>query len=135
MMSEFKPSCPRCGSQHTVKNGRIHNKKPKHKCQDGGRQFIENPTKKYIDPTILDYINKMLLEKNSLAGIARFTGVSKKWLQDYVNALYAKVPQQLEVTLKPPGKLTIECDKVGASCLPDVPAGRVTRRVFCQQQR
>ena len=45
------------------------------------------------------------------AGIARVTGVSKKWLQDYVNTLYAKVPQQLEVTLKPPGKLTIECDE------------------------
>lgn len=111
MSSEFKPICPRCGSQHIVKNGRIHNKKPKHKCQDCGRQFIENPTKKYVDPTILNYIDKMLLEKISLAGIARVTGVSKKWLQDYVNALYSKVSQQLEVTSKLSGKLTIECDE------------------------
>ncbi len=77
-MSETKPICPRCGSQHTVKNGRIHNKKPKHKCQDCGRQFIENPTKKYISHPTLDYINKMLLEKIPLAGIARVTGVSRK---------------------------------------------------------
>ena len=110
-MSETKPICPRCGSQRTVKNGRIHNKKPKRKCLDCGRQFVENSTKKYISSTTLDYINKMLLEKIPLAGIARVTGVSKKWLQDYVNALYAKVSLQLEVTLKHPGKLTIECDE------------------------
>ena len=61
MSSEFKPICPRCGSQHIVKNGRIHNKKPKHKCQDCGRQFIENPPKKYVDPNILNYIDKILL--------------------------------------------------------------------------
>ena len=113
-MSEIKPICPRCGSQCTVKNGRIHNKKPKHKCQDCGRQFVENPTKKYVSPPPLDYINKMLLEKIPLAGIARVTGVSKKWLQDYVNALYTKVPLQVEVTSKHPGKLTIECDEVGS---------------------
>ena len=111
MISGFNLICPRCDSQHIVKNGRIHNKKPKFKCQDCGRQFIENPTKKYVDPTILNYIGKMLLEKIPLAGIARVTGVSKKWLQDYVNALYSKVSQQLEVTSKLSGKLTIECDE------------------------
>lgn len=111
MSSEFKPICPRCSSQHIVKNGRIHNKKPKYKCQDCGRQFIENPTKKYVDPTILNYIDKMLLEKIPLAGIARITGVSKKWLQNYVNAIYSKVSHQIEVTSKPLGKLTIECDE------------------------
>ncbi len=52
----------------------------------------------------------MLLEKIPLAGITWVTGVFKKWLQDYVNALYSKVPQQLEVTSKHEGKLTIECD-------------------------
>jgi hypothetical protein len=37
--------------------------------------------------------------------------------------LYAKVPQQLEVTLKPPGKLTIECDEVDAVVSRRFPAG------------
>lgn len=110
-MSASKPICPRCGSQHTVKNGTIHNKKPKHKCLDCGRQFILNPTKKYISPSTLDYIHKMLLEKIPLAGISRVTDVSEKWLQDYVNSLYTKVPHQLEVTSKPPGNLIIECDE------------------------
>lgn len=55
-----------------------------------GRQFVENPTKKYISPSLLESIDKMLIEKIPLAGIVRVTGVSKKWLQDYVNNLYAQ---------------------------------------------
>ena len=109
MSSEFTPVCPLCSSHHIVKNGRIHNKKPKYKCLDCGRQFIENPTKKYIDrsaersrrsPTILDYIDKMLLKKIPLAGIARVTGVSKKWLQNYVNTLYSKVSSSTKSNFK-----------------------------------
>lgn len=34
LMSALRPTCPRCGSDHTVKNGFIHNKKPKYQCQD-----------------------------------------------------------------------------------------------------
>ena len=65
-----RPDCPRCGSNHIVKNGRIHHKKPKYKCQNGGRQFVGNPNNKIIDKHTLDYIDKMLMEKISLAGIA-----------------------------------------------------------------
>ncbi|WP_442948695.1 IS1/IS1595 family N-terminal zinc-binding domain-containing protein [Nostoc sp.] len=36
-----RPTCPNCGSQHTVKNGSTHNQKPKHQCQKGHLQFIE----------------------------------------------------------------------------------------------
>ncbi|MBJ7899138.1 MAG: IS1 family transposase, partial [Cyanobacteria bacterium RI_101] len=42
-------SCPHCHSQKIVKNGSIHNGKKKYRCKNCGRQFIENPTKKYID--------------------------------------------------------------------------------------
>jgi transposase-like protein len=76
-MSEGRPVCPRCGSHHTVKNGRIHHKKTNHKCQDCGRQFVENPTKKSILPSVIEYIDKIWLEKIPLAGIVRVTGVSK----------------------------------------------------------
>jgi insertion element IS1 protein InsB len=110
-MPERNLACPRCGSCHTVKNGRIHNKKPKRKCQDCGRQFVENPTQKYITPLVIDLIDRMLLEKIALAGIVRVTGVSKKWLQDYVNRLYEQIPQQVKVLAKPQGRLTIECDE------------------------
>lgn len=90
-MSSAQPKCPKCGSEHTVKNGKIHNEKRKYKCQICGRQFVENPTNKVIDAQTKELIDKLLLERISLAGIARVTGVSKKWLQDYVNDKYASI--------------------------------------------
>jgi hypothetical protein len=42
-------------------------------------------------------IDKLLLERVSLAGIVRVTGVSARWLQAYVNRKYALVPRQVEV--------------------------------------
>lgn len=52
-----------------------------------------------------------------LPGIARATQVSEPWLQKYVNDKYAQVPRQVEVSAKSKGKLTIECDEVGAKDL------------------
>lgn len=99
-MLSSRPICPQCGSEHTVKNGKIHNDKPKFKCKDCGRQFIENPTNKVIDSQTKELIDRLLLERISLAGIARVTGVSKKWLQDYVNNKFASIDRHIEVTLK-----------------------------------
>ena len=48
-------------------------------------------------------IDKLLLERLSLAGIARVTGVSELWLQRYVNALYASVPRKVAVRAKKRG--------------------------------
>jgi transposase-like protein len=62
-MLTSRPDCPRCGSNHILKNGRIHTKKPKDKCQNCGRQFVGNPNTKSIDKHTLDYIDKMLMEK------------------------------------------------------------------------
>lgn len=109
-MSAPRPTCPSCGSQHTVKNGRIHNKKPKYQCQDCGRQFVENSAKKVIEQGTKDLIDRLLLEKIPLAGIARTTQVSEPWLQKYVNDKYAQVTQKVQVSAKPKEKLTIECD-------------------------
>jgi phage portal protein BeeE len=47
------------------------------------------------------------LERISLAGIARATGVSKKWLQDYVNNKYASIEREIKV--QPKKKKKIEC--------------------------
>ena len=53
----------------------------------------------------------LLLEKIPLAGIARTAQVSETWLQKYVNDKYARVPQYVNVSAKPKGKLTLECDE------------------------
>jgi transposase-like protein len=97
------PTCPLCTSTKTVKNGRIHNGKQRFKCHDCGRQFVEQPSKKVIDQATRELIDRLLLERISLAGIARATQVSEQWLQTYVNEKYAKVPRQVQVTPKKRG--------------------------------
>jgi transposase-like protein len=94
------PACPICASAHTVKNGRIHNGKQRFKCHDCGRQFVEQPTKKVVDSATRELIDRLLLERLSLAGIARAVNVSEQWLQTYVNEKDAKVPRQVPVTPK-----------------------------------
>lgn len=97
------PVCPICGSSHTVKNGRIHNGKQRFKCHECGRQFVEQPSKKVIDQGTREFIDRLLLERISLAGIARAAQVSEQWLQTYVNEKYAKVPRQVQVRPKKRG--------------------------------
>ncbi len=97
------PICPKCTSARTVKNGRIHNGKQRFLCQECGRQFVKQPTKKVIDPATRELIDRLLLERISLAGIARAVQVSETWLQLYVNEKYACVPRQVEVTAKKRG--------------------------------
>jgi transposase-like protein len=97
------PTCPICASAKTVKNGRIHNGKQRFKCHHCGRQFIEQPTKKVINQVTRELIDRLLLERISLAGIARAAQVSEQWLQTYVNEKYAKVPRQVQATPKKRG--------------------------------
>ena len=92
--------CPSCHSQNIVKNGRIHNGKQNHKCRHCGRQFVKDPKQKRIDQATRTLIDKLLLEKIPLAGIARVCDVSESWLQDYVNRKYEAVPRQVKVTSK-----------------------------------
>ncbi len=97
------PVCPICASPQTVKNGRIHNGNQRFKCHDCGRQFVEHSTKKVIDQATRELIDRLLLERISLAGIARAAQVSEQWLQTYVNKKYAKVPRSVQVTPKKRG--------------------------------
>jgi transposase-like protein len=79
------PTGPICRSTKTVKHGHIHNGKQRFKCHDCGRQFIEQPTQKIIDPATRKLIDRLRLERISLAAIARAAQVSEQWLQTYVN--------------------------------------------------
>jgi len=94
------PACPICASSGTVKNGHIHNGKQRFKCHACRRQFVEQPTKKVIDQATRELIDRLLLERISLAGIAPAIQVSEQWLQTYVNEKYAKVPRQVQVRPK-----------------------------------
>jgi transposase-like protein len=92
--------CPNCSSENTVKNGTIHNGKAKRMCKDCRRQLVPDATKKVIAPQTWELIDKLLLEKIPLAGIARVTGISEDYLQEYVNKKYAAVPREARVRAK-----------------------------------
>lgn len=102
-MSAAPLTCPRCQSTAVVKNGKIHNGRQNFKCKACSRQFVQNPTKKVIGQDTRDLIDKLLLERLSLAGITRVTGVSEQWLQTYVNAKYQATPREVEVEEKKKG--------------------------------
>lgn len=92
--------CPKCDSKNKSKNGRTHYGKQRFKCLDCGRQFVEGASRQPIPQTTRDLIDKLLLERLSLAAIVRITGVSPRWLQYYVNQKYEQTPKQVEVTQK-----------------------------------
>ena len=104
--------CPRCNSQYIVKNGYTHTGKQSFKCRDCSRQFVIAPRHQPISQDTRELIDRLLLEKISLAGIVRATGVSPRWLQYYVNKKLGAVKRQVEVKSKKKGKLTIQCDEM-----------------------
>ena len=97
------PVCPNCSSVRTVKTGRIHNDKQRFICHECGRQFVEHPHKKVVDSVTRELVDRLLLGRISLAGIARAVQVSEQWLQTYVNEKYASVPRQVHVSAKKRG--------------------------------
>jgi len=105
-------TCPTCGSHEISKNGTTRRGKQNYKCRDCNRQFVEDPQWKPKDKNMVGLIALLLLEKISLAGIARATDVSESWLQEYVNAFYAAVPQVTKVVPKAKGKLKVQMDEL-----------------------
>lgn len=104
--------CPACGSGNTVRNGTVFSGKQKHICKECGRQFVEDPADRTVPQETKDLVDILLLEKIPLAGIVRVTGVSKRWLQYYVNKKYDEIPKTVSVSDKEKGRLTVECDEM-----------------------
>ena len=50
--------CPRCQGTRLVKNGTIHNGKPKWKCKECGRQFVINSAQHHISDQTKQLIDK-----------------------------------------------------------------------------
>lgn len=88
-------NCPSCSSANIKRNGRIHNGKQNYKCTNCGRQFVEDPQNKIIADKTKTLIEKLLLERVSLAGICRIAEVSKPWLQKFIGQLYGQQPDDL----------------------------------------
>ena len=92
--------CPKCESQLIVKNGIARSGKQNYKCNSCRCQFVENPEHYHIPQETKDWIDRLLLERISLAGIARVALVSEPWLQAYVNQKYQDVPKKVDISSK-----------------------------------
>lgn len=100
MISDDLMNCPKCQLTQIIKYGHTHYGKPRFRCQDCKRQFVENASRQPIDEATRYFVDKLLLERLALAAIARVTGVSERWLQMYVNQKYYQTPKTVEVTKK-----------------------------------
>ena len=63
-----------------------------------------------------ELLERLLLEKIPLAGIARVLKVSERWLQSFVNDKYENVAQQVEVAPKPKRRLIVQMDEIMVFC-------------------
>lgn len=104
--------CPDCDSDQIIKNGFNALDKQNYRCKECGRQFVLMPDKGPISDETKNLIDRLLVERISLAGIARVAGVSESWLQRYVNKKYAEVPREIDVKKNYSGSLIIECDEL-----------------------
>ena len=104
--------CKHCHSDSVVKNGYNSVCTTKFLCKICGRQFVENPKQSRISDESKSLVDKLLLERISLAGIARVVEVSERWLQNYVNEKYNSIPLEVKVMAKSSFRLTIQCDEM-----------------------
>jgi insertion element IS1 protein InsB len=93
-------SCPRCGVSHTKKNGHTHYRKQNYRCLKCGRQFVSDSQRVGDDKRAL--VTRLLLERVSLRGICRVTGLSLTWLLQFIAALSERLPDDLSVAPTPP---------------------------------
>ena len=105
-------NCPDCHSENIKKNGHIHNGQQNYQCKDCGRQFIENPKKKIIFDWRKDLIRKLLLERISLRGICRVTGVPLKWLLLFFSRITGEIPADMGIVKPRKSRINIETDEM-----------------------
>ncbi len=93
--------CPDCGCAKIKKNGHIHTGVQNYKClfPECSRQFILNPTKKYISEDQKELVKRLLLERVSLLGICRAVGVSETWLFKFIKIVYKAIPDDLNIVV------------------------------------
>ena len=94
--------CSHCGSAKTKQNGHTHYGKQNHFCHACRRQFVEGGQDWFVSDKDKALINKLLLERISLAGICRACDVSETWLLGYLKELYGQLPDDLGADLRLP---------------------------------
>lgn len=111
MVKQIHP-CPSCGSEDVIRNGHTRHGKQNYKCRDCRRQFVVDPQWQVLSEEQKGLIERLLLERISLAGIARVLQLSEDCVQRYVNRKAHRVSRQVEVTQKPKKRLTVQMDEL-----------------------
>jgi DNA-directed RNA polymerase subunit RPC12/RpoP len=86
------PPCSRCAATHVVRNGVNSVGTPTFRCRGCGHRFVANPRKGPLSEEKRHLIRRLLLERLSLRALVRVVGVSRSWLQRFVNTLYDQTP-------------------------------------------
>ncbi|MDX2271045.1 MAG: IS1 family transposase [Cyanobacteriota bacterium] len=105
-------TCPDCQSSEVVKYGKIHSGKQRYRCHSCHRQFVLKPNRIKVSSQVKAFIDKLLLERLSLAAIARVIGVSLTWLQKYVNRKALFTSEIMDIPPTKPTNLTLQCDEM-----------------------
>src|SRR3954447_20658902 len=82
------PACPRCHAAHVVRNGQTKAGSPNFLCRGCNRRFVSRPKRAPITEERRELVRRLLRERLSPRAIARAAGVSRTWLQGFVNGLY-----------------------------------------------
>jgi transposase-like protein len=82
------PPCPRCAGVSVTRAGTTHNGVPSFRCKDCGRRFVAHPKKGPVTDDRKDLVRRLLAERLGVRAIARATGLSRSWVQAFVNSLY-----------------------------------------------
>jgi len=107
-----KLCCPQCGLSHIKRNGLTHYGKQNYRCKECDRQFVEDSQR--IGEELKDLIKVLLLERLSLRGICRVTGVSLTWLLHFITELYCALPDDLNGALSQARKSAIRLVRLEA---------------------
>jgi insertion element IS1 protein InsB len=75
-----------------VRNGPTRHGVPSFRCRQCGRRFVAEPKKGPVSEEQRSLVRRLLAERLSLRAIARVVGVSRSWLQTFVNAVYDGTP-------------------------------------------
>ena len=81
------PPCPRCGATHVVRNGLTHSGTPGFRCRACDRRFVAAPKTGPVPEATQTLVRRLLAERLGIRASARAVGVSRSWLQGFVNAL------------------------------------------------
>ena len=87
MQNAPSPPCPSGGATHVVRNGSNQSGTPTFLCRGCGRRFVARPKAGPVPDATRQLVRRLPGERVGVRAIARATGVSRSWVQGFVNGI------------------------------------------------